>query len=113
MFQNIQTKNIKSYDDGISIRTLKEQQEYIKSFEYQQILKDLKELNEKRNRGRKGYMKIYNARRYKLERKIRDLTFIDGDVSTNFQPIRNDSIPKITLTSTGKIILQSDKESLK
>jgi len=57
-------------------------------------------------------MKKYNTRRYKIEQKIRDLTFIDGDVSTNFQPIRNDSIPKIILTSTGKIILQSDKENL-
>ena len=113
MFQNVQTKNIKFYDDGISIRTLKEQQEYIKSPKYQIILNDLKELNEKRKRGRKEYMKKYNASRYKIEQKIKDLTFIDGDVSTNFQPIRSNSIPKITLTSTGKIILQSDKENLK
>ncbi|NVM55368.1 MAG: hypothetical protein HWN66_16800 [Candidatus Helarchaeota archaeon] len=108
MFQNVQTKNIKFYNDGISIRTLKEHQEYTKSPKYQKILMDLKELSEKRKRGRKEY----NARRYKLEQNIRDLTFIDGDLSTNFQPIRNDSIPKITLTSTGKIILQSDKENL-
>lgn len=113
MFQNVRTKNMKFYDDGISIRTLKEQQEYTKSPKYQKILNDLRELNEKRKHGRKEYMKKYNTQRYKLERKIRDLIFINGDISTNFKPIKNDGIPKITLTSTGKIILRSDKENLK
>ncbi|MFX0136098.1 MAG: hypothetical protein ACFFDN_20830 [Candidatus Hodarchaeota archaeon] len=100
-------------EDGISIRDLEEQKEYSKSLKYKLIINDLKELNEKRKCGRKGYMKKYNACRYKLEQKIRGLTFLDGDISSNFQPIRNDCIPKIILTSKGKIILQSDKGNLK
>ena len=99
-------------EDGISVRNLKEQEEYIKSPEYQEILNYLENKDNhtqiKREK-KKRYMKKYNYERYRLENKIRELTSIEGDISSGFQPIKNDSIPKIILTKLGKIIFKNNK----
>jgi len=91
--------------DGISIRTIKEQNKYVKSAEYKKILKDLEELKvckEKRHIREKVRMLNYNKYRHKLERKINSLTYIEGDITSNYFPIKVDRIPKIT--KDGQII---------
>jgi len=96
--------------DSMSLRTLKEQKEYIKSFEYQEALNYLenKDVQIKREK-RKEQIKKCNSERYRLEKKIREFTFIEGDISSDFQPIKNDRIPKIILTKLGKIIFKNTK----
>jgi len=92
-------------EDGIGIRKLKEQNEYVKSPEYQRILKELEELKERKEKRpirEKERMRIYNKNRYKIERKINNLTHIGGDITSNYFPIRLDRIPK--LTKDGQII---------
>ena len=95
-------KDIEMHNDGISIRNIKEQNKYVKSPEYKRILKDLEELKERREKRHireKKRMNNYNKNRYKLERKIYDLTTIE---TTNYFQIKVDRIHKIT--QDGKII---------
>ena len=99
-------------EDGISVRNSKEQEEYVNSPEYQEALNYLENKDKNtqiKREKKKRYMKKYNYKRYRLENKIRELTLIDGDVSSNFQPIRNDHIPKIILTKIGNIILKHNE----
>lgn len=60
-------------EDSISIRNPKEQEEYVKSTEYQEVLKYLenkdKYIQIKREK-KKAYTKKYNYKRYRLEKKI-------------------------------------------
>ena len=92
-------------EDGIGIRNMKEQNEYVISPEYQRILKELEELKERKEKRpirEKERMRIYNKNRYKIERKINNLTYIEGNITSNYFPIKLDRIPKIT--QDGKII---------
>ena len=105
IFKMKNNKDIEMHDDGISIRNIKEQNKYVKSSEYKRILKDLEELKERREKRHireKERMNNYNKNRYKLERKINNLTHIEGDITSNYFPIRVDRIPKIT--QDGQII---------
>ena len=98
-------KDIEMRDDDISIRNIKEQNKYIKSPEYKRILKDIEELKERREKRHireKERMNNYNKNRYKLEREINNLTHIEGNITSNYFPIRVDRIPKIT--QDGQII---------
>ena len=105
IFKREKNEDIEILDDGISIRNIKEQNKYIRSTEYKKILKDLEELKERREKRyirEKERMLNYNKYRYKLESKINDLTHIEGDITSNYFPIRVDRIPKIT--KDGQII---------
>jgi hypothetical protein len=96
------------------IRNKKEQDKYIKSLEYQSLLNDLEELRIKReNRkiNKKEYMKDYNHTRCRTENKIRELSFIKGDVTTKFNPIKLNRIP--TIKMDGTIIWSDTNENQK
>ena len=86
-------------DDGISIRTLNEQDEFVKSPSYQGVLADLEELKNRRETRRQRNlerMKKYNKERYRLENKIKERA-----IYRKLKSVKN-NIPKITLD--GKII---------
>jgi len=94
-----QIEETQNRGDGISIRTFKEQDEYIKSQDYQKVIADLEELKNRRETKRERAlkrMKDYNKERYRLEKTIRKNTMYRRSkyIKSN--------IPKITLS--GKII---------
>lgn len=67
------TQDIEDRDDGISIRTEREQRKYLKSTEYQRVLNDIEELKALRKTRRKRKIekqRIYNKHRYRLEQKL-------------------------------------------
>ena len=106
LFERKKTQDIEDREDGISIRSLKEQKRHVKSIEYKKLLDDcehLKVLRSTRKTRKKEYMDAYNKERYLLEMKLNKLQFKKGDITTNFNPVKIDHIPRINLN--GEIIL--------
>ena len=101
LVRGIKTEPIPERDDGVSIRTFKEQKEYVKSHGYQQMIADIEYLDDRRKtrRNRKiKYCRIYNRGRYKLEKKLWELRH--KKVGESYFPLKGDRIPKITLDGT-------------
>ena len=90
-------------NSGVSIRTLKEQNKYLKSSEYQKVLADLEYLKHRRetkNIRIKEYSRKHNKKRYKLDKEIYKSRCKKIVEELIFDGI--DRIPKITIE--GKII---------
>ena len=105
---------------GISIRTLREQEEYIKSAEYQNLLNDIEYLNERRktkhiiereHKRLRHKTRIYDMPTYQLEKELEILKHKDHELKSKpdsiplkrrYDPAILDKIPCITLE--GKII---------
>jgi len=101
LIRDIRTELIHERDDGVSIRTLKEKEQYVKSHEYQQLIADIEYLEDRRKtrRNRKiKYCRIYNRGRYKLEKKLWKLR--QKKIGESYFPLKGDQIPKITLDGT-------------
>ena len=101
LIRGIKTEPIPVRDDGVSIRTLREQEQYVKSHEYQQLIAYIEYLEDRRKtrRDRKiKYCRIYNRGRYQLEKKLWELR--QKKVGESYFPIKGARIPKITLDGT-------------
>ena len=86
----LRNEKLEDREDGVSIRNLKEQNNYLKSTEYQRLLNDLEELKAKREtreQRRKQSVRIYNSRRYKLEKTLYELKYKMNDEP--IKPIRD------------------------